>query len=128
MIGSLILMAGLTAAHPAPLLAGKCKVSKLWGTTVPAEIPMEQQRHLIHVQGKQIFWNTRAITQDRAVAEVGAEMAQGSDMLVIDASAAKCATVEALAAAIEGPAACTPERCFVTDKSLPPRTEPKAAR
>lgn len=124
MIGSLMLMASFAAATPAPLL-GECKVSNLWGTTLPAEIPMEQQRQLIHVQGKQIYWNTRLMPVDRAVAEIAPDVAAG-DMLVIDASSAKCGTVTELAAAIEGPAACAPERCFVSSKPVPPRRKPEA--
>ena len=123
MTGSLILAASIAAAYPAPL--AKCEVSKLWGTELPASIPMEQQRQLIHVQGKQLYWNTRLMTVERAVTEIAPDVA-GGDLLVIDASTAKCATVKELAAAIEGPAACTPERCFVSSKSVPMRRAPKA--
>ena len=126
MIGPLMLMASFAAAPPAPLL-GDCKVSNLWGTTLPADIPVDQQRQLLHVQGKQIFWNTRAITPERAVAEIAADVAQG-DMLVIDASSGKCGTVSELAAAIEGPAACAPERCFVSSKPVPVRRKPDAPK
>ncbi|MEZ0242056.1 MAG: hypothetical protein ACAH11_01690 [Sphingomonas sp.] len=123
MIASLILAAGL-AAHPAPMFAGKCEVSKLWGTVVPT-IPMEQQRHVVFAQGKQFYWNSRLMTIERAVAEIGPEMADGNDILVIDASVGKCAQVKELAAALEGPAACTPERCFVSSTPVPPRKPPE---
>lgn len=122
MIASLILMAGL-GAHPAPMM-GKCAVSKLWGTTVPT-IPMEQERHLVFAQGKLLYWNSRLMTVERAVAEIGPEMANGGDILVIDASAGKCAVVQQLAAALEGPAACTPERCFVSSVPVPARKAPE---
>jgi hypothetical protein len=122
MIASLILMAG-AAASPMPML-GKCEVSKLWGTELPADIPMEQQRQLIHVQGKQLYWNTRLMTVARAVTDIAPDVAQG-DLLVIDASEGKCPVVKELAAAIEAPAACTPERCFVSSKAVPARRAPK---
>lgn len=123
MIGSLLLASAALAAAPAPL--GGCDVSKLWGTTLPAEIPVEQQRHLVHVQGKQFFWNGTKRTVERIVTELGPEMAQGSDMLVIDASTAKCGSVRELASALETPAACTPERCFVSTKTVPARKKPE---
>ena len=125
MIASLLLMAGLGAAHPAPLHLAKCEVSKLWGTALPAEMPEDQDRHVLLVQDKRIYWNTRSVTVERAVAEIGPDMAIGTDLLVIDASDAKCATVRQLADAIEGPAACTPARCIVSAKMVPPRTAPK---
>ncbi|MCW3848274.1 hypothetical protein OF829_13595 [Sphingomonas sp. LB-2] len=125
MIGSLILAsAAFAATPPAPMLGG-CAVSRLWGTTLPASMPADQERHVVHVQGKQIFWNSRLMTVERAAAEIGANMADGRDLLVIDASMAKCAVVKTLAAALEGPAACTPERCFVTAKPIPARKLPE---
>ena len=123
MIGSLLLTAALSTA-PAPMF-GECKVSAQWGTTLPATMPDDQQRHVIHVQGKQIYWNGYPMTVERVVRDVGGEMADGRDMLVIDASSAKCGTVTELAAALEGPAACTPERCFVSSKPVPARKKPE---
>ena len=61
---------------------------------------------------------------ERAVADIGPEMADGRALLVLDASGGKCAVVKELAAAIEGPAACTPERCFVSSVPVPPRKPP----
>jgi len=128
MIGSILLTSMALAAHPVPTfgapLLGGCPVSKLWGTQPPAEMPAEQDRHVIHVQGKQLYWNSLLVSVERAVAEVGPDMAQGSDMLVIDASTAKCAVVKELAAAIEGPAACAPERCFVSSEPVTARKKP----
>lgn len=127
MIGSFLLASAMFAAPPAPpMMMGGCAVSKLWGTQMPAEIPLEQDRHVVQVQGKQIFWDGRLVTTDRVVAEVGPDMAQGSDMLVIDASTAKCAVVTTLAAALEGPSACTPARCFLSMKPVSPRKKPDA--
>jgi hypothetical protein len=127
MIGSLLLTSLSLAAAPAPALApmGACAASKLWAGVLPAEMPVEQQRHLLHVQGKQIFWNGTKRSVERIVTELGPEMAQGSDMLVIDASTAKCGTVRELATALEGPAGCTPERCFVSTKTVPARKKPE---
>ena len=123
MIGSLILMAGFAAAPPPPMLGG-CAVSKLWGTELPATMPAEQERQVLQVQGKQIYWNSQLMSVARIVTDVAPEVAQG-DMLVIDASGAKCALVKELATAIEGPAACTPERCIVSAKPVPKRKAPE---
>lgn len=123
-----ILLASLSLAPPPPPpppMLGGCAVSKLWGTEVPQVMPADQDRHTISVQGKQIYWRGRAVTVERAVAEVSPDMALGSDMLVIDASSAKCDVVKALAAAMEGPAACAPERCFVSSKPVPKRKDPE---
>ena len=119
MIVSLILTAAFAAAPPPPMLGG-CAVSKLWGTELPAEMPADLERQVLQVQGKQIYWNSRLMSVERTVADVAPDVAQG-DMLAIDASGAKCAVVKALAAAIEGPAACTPERCIVSSKPVPKR-------
>ena len=122
MILTLILTAAFAPAPPPPMLGG-CPVSKLWATALPAELPADQERQVLQVQGKQIYWNGRLMTVERAVADIAPDVAQG-DMLVIDASGGKCAVVKSIAAAIEGPAACTPERCIVSSKAVPKRKAP----
>lgn len=121
-----ILLASMALTAPAPFM-GKCEVSAMWGSTLPETIPTEQQRHVVQVQDKQIYWNGRRMTTERLVSDLAPDMADGSDMLVIDASTAKCTVVKELAAALEGPAACTPERCFVSAKTVPKRKEVEAA-
>jgi hypothetical protein len=127
MIGSIFLASAMLAAHPAPSMPapmlGGCTASKLWGTVLP-EIPMEQDVHIVHVQAKQIFWNTRLMTVERLVNSIVPEMADGHDWLIIDASAAKCGSAQEVAAALEGPVGCTPERCFIVSKSVPMRKDP----
>ena len=123
MIGSFLLASAMFAAAPPPPMLGGCTASKLWGTELPAAMPVEQERQILQVQGKQIYWNSRLMTVERAVADVAPDVAQG-DMLVIDASNAKCALVRQIATAIEGPAACTPERCIVSSKAVPKRRAP----